>query len=55
MHLAAGLTAAETASALIDAALAAGGRDNVTAIIVDVLEAPEPLDIEDTAPRSTRS
>ncbi len=55
MHLAAGLTAAETASALIDAALAAGGRDNVTAIIVDVLEAPEPLDVEDTAPRSTRS
>ena len=55
MHLAAGLTAAETASALIDAALAAGGRDNVTAIIVDVLEAPDPLDIEDTAPRSTRS
>ncbi len=55
MHLAAGLTAAETASALIDAALAAGGRDNVTAIIVDVLEAPDPLDVEDTAPRSTRS
>lgn len=55
MHLAAGLTAAETASALIDAALAAGGRDNVTTIIVDVLEAPDPLDVEDTAPRSTRS
>lgn len=55
MHLAAGLTAAETASALIDAALASGGRDNVTTIVVDVLEAPEPLDVEDTAPRSTRS
>jgi protein phosphatase len=55
MHLAAGLTAAETASALIDAALASGGRDNVTTIIVDILEAPEPLDVEDTAPRSTRA
>ena len=54
LHLAAGLTPEETAGALIDAALAAGGRDNVTAIIVDVLEAPVPLDIEDTAPRATR-
>lgn len=44
LHLAARLTAAETASALVDAALAAGGRDNVTVIVVDVLEAPEPVD-----------
>ncbi|MES1212498.1 MAG: protein phosphatase 2C domain-containing protein [Leifsonia sp.] len=42
MHLAAGMPAAETASALVDAALAAGGRDNVTLIVVDVLEAPRP-------------
>ncbi len=54
MHFAAGLTPHETASALVDAALAAGGRDNVTVIVVDVLEAPLPQDIEDTAPRSTR-
>jgi serine/threonine protein phosphatase PrpC len=30
----------QTASLLVDAALAAGGRDNVTVIVVDVLEAP---------------
>jgi protein phosphatase len=40
LHLAAGLTAAATAGALVDAALAAGGRDNVTVAIVDVLDAP---------------
>jgi len=51
LHLAAGLTPTETAAALIDAALAAGGRDNITTLVVDVLEAPEPADIEDTAPR----
>lgn len=44
LHLAARLSAAETASALVDAALAAGGRDNVTVIVVDVLEAPEPVE-----------
>jgi protein phosphatase len=38
LHLAAGLGAGETARALIDAALAAGGRDNVTAVVVDVME-----------------
>ena len=51
LHLAAGLKPDETAAALVDAALAAGGRDNVTAVIVDVLDAPDILDIEDTAPR----
>ena len=40
LHLASGMSAAETASALVDAALAAGGRDNVTLIVVDVLQAP---------------
>jgi PPM family protein phosphatase len=52
MHFAASLSPAETAGALIDAALAAGGRDNVTAIVIDVLEAPDALEIDDTAPRS---
>ncbi|WP_309713959.1 protein phosphatase 2C domain-containing protein [Pseudolysinimonas sp.] len=35
-HLAAGGTAAETADHLMDAALAAGGRDNVTVVVIDV-------------------
>lgn len=53
LHLAAGLSAAETADALIDAALAAGGRDNVTTIVVDVLDAPDPGEVDDdTTPRS---
>ena len=38
--LGAGTTAEETANALLDGALEAGGRDNVTIVIVDVLEAP---------------
>jgi PPM family protein phosphatase len=37
LHLAAGLSVEETASALVDAALAAGGRDNVTCVLVDVV------------------
>ena len=40
LHMASGMPAAETASALIDAALAAGGRDNVTLIVVDVIDSP---------------
>jgi len=56
LHLAAGLTPKETAAALVDAALAEGGRDNVTAVVVDVVEldgaaAPGLGDLEDTAPR----
>ncbi|CAN5318834.1 protein phosphatase 2C domain-containing protein [soil metagenome] len=51
LHFAAGLTPAATAGALIDAALASGGRDNVTAIVIDVLEAPEPAELDDTKPR----
>jgi protein phosphatase len=55
LHLAAGLGAQETAQALVDAALAAGGRDNVTAVVVDVLavegaQEEDPLEVEDTAP-----
>ena len=41
LHLAAGMPADETAGALVDAALAAGGRDNVTVAVVDVTGAPE--------------
>ena len=37
LHLGAGLSTKETASSLVDAALAAGGRDNVTVIVIDVL------------------
>jgi len=42
--LSAGRTAAETASALVDEALAAGGRDNVTVIVLDVLDGPGPVE-----------
>lgn len=38
LHMAAGLSSDETARALVDAALAAGGRDNVTVVVIDVLE-----------------
>jgi protein phosphatase len=49
--MAAGLSASETASALVDAALAAGGRDNVTTIVVDVLDGPRDFELETTVPR----
>lgn len=35
-HLAAGRNAAQTADELMDAALAAGGRDNVSVVVIDV-------------------
>jgi serine/threonine protein phosphatase PrpC len=53
LNLAAGLSAEETASALVDAALAAGGRDNVSVIVVDVVAAPVVDDDGDTAPRAS--
>lgn len=37
LHLAAGLSATATASALVDAALSEGGRDNITVLVVDVV------------------
>lgn len=43
LHLAARISALETASALVDAALASGGRDNITIVIVDVIDAPDSL------------
>lgn len=39
-QLAAGHPAETTASLLVDAALAAGGRDNVTVLVVDVVDGP---------------
>jgi protein phosphatase len=54
LHLAAGLTPRETAQALVDAALAGGGRDNVTTVVVDVIDAAEPVEIEQTVPRRKR-
>jgi serine/threonine protein phosphatase PrpC len=39
-RLNAGRPASETAEALVADALAAGGRDNVTIVLVDVLDAP---------------
>lgn len=41
MLMGAGMTPGETANELMNAALEAGGRDNVSIIVVDVLEAPE--------------
>ena len=38
-HLSTGSSAAETADELMDAALAAGGRDNVTVVVIDVAAA----------------
>lgn len=52
IQLGAGLSPVETAKALVHAALVSGGRDNVTTIVVDVVEAHGLLDIDDTAPRS---
>ena len=40
LHLAAGLSVSETAGSLVDAALASGGRDNVTVVVIEVVDAP---------------
>ena len=42
LNLAARMSPAETAGALVDAALASGGRDNVTVIVVEVLSVELP-------------
>lgn len=54
LELAASLSPAQTAQALVDVALSAGGRDNVTAVVVDVVASRGVLDSDDTAPRSGR-
>jgi PPM family protein phosphatase len=38
LNLSAGLSTSETVGALVDAALANGARDNVTVVVVDVLD-----------------
>ena len=55
-HLGSGSTASETAAALVSAALRRGGRDNVTAIVIDVVSAPilddgDDFDLESTVPK----
>lgn len=55
LHLAAGLSPEATAGALVDAALAAGGRDNITVVVVEVIDAPAPREIDDTEPRGRRA
>ena len=40
-HLASGHSAEQTSGLLVDAALASGGRDNVTVLIIDVVEGPD--------------
>jgi protein phosphatase len=51
--LGAGGDALQTANHLLEGALEAGGRDNVTIVIVDVIEAPEPSEISDETSPST--
>lgn len=46
LHLAARLSARETVNALLDAALAQGGRDNVTIIVIDVVHAPDNASVD---------
>ena len=50
--LAAGRSAEETALALVEAALDGGGRDNITAIVIDVLESSGLGEFENTIPRT---
>lgn len=49
--LSAGFGPQETATTLVDAALAAGGRDNITLVIVDVVESLDAAPLENTIPR----
>ena len=52
-HLGSGSNASETADALVAAALRRGGRDNVTAIVIDVVSAPMSIDGDDFDLEST--
>lgn len=51
-HLAAGLSAQDTARALVDAALEGGGRDNITTVVIDVLETSGLGEFDNTVPRT---
>src|SRR6201747_3181812 len=51
-HMAAGRGARGPAPSLVGAALAAGGRDNVTTIVLDVIDAPTEFELHATSPRS---
>ncbi len=53
LYLAAGLSAEETAVALVEAALEGGGRDNITTIVIDVLETSGLGEFENTIPRTS--
>jgi serine/threonine protein phosphatase PrpC len=50
-HMIAQNPARETASALVDAALGRGGRDNVTVVIVDIVSSTGDFDLDQTVPR----
>ncbi|MFM9919895.1 PP2C family protein-serine/threonine phosphatase [Lacisediminihabitans sp. H27-G8] len=52
-HLAADGSAEATAIALVDAALEGGGRDNITTIVIDVLESSGLGEFENTIPRTS--
>jgi PPM family protein phosphatase len=52
LHMAAGLSVKETASALVDASLASGGRDNVTVIVVEVIDSPRYSETTRSVPRT---
>lgn len=54
LHLSRGLDAEGTVAALVRSALGAGGRDNVTAVVVDVLESGSDYEVENTVPRAQR-
>ncbi|WP_234698354.1 PP2C family protein-serine/threonine phosphatase [Lacisediminihabitans changchengi] len=49
-----GLNPADTAAALVAAALDSGGRDNVTAVVVDVVASDGDFELDDTTPRAGR-
>ncbi|MGV8884100.1 MAG: PP2C family protein-serine/threonine phosphatase [Microbacteriaceae bacterium] len=51
LHFAAGLSVSETAGALVDAALASGGKDNITVIVIEVVDSGlNDDDYQNTAP-----
>ncbi|BDI22025.1 PP2C family serine/threonine-protein phosphatase [Herbiconiux sp. L3-i23] len=50
-QLVAGAPSRETATALVDAALGRGGRDNVTVLVVDVVATTGDFDLDQTVPR----